>query len=72
MTKMVTFVGNIWTIDKIDLLIGLGIPLVVVIGTMIIFILDFATKGKYRTRPVALIILAIGLILGLIYVLAGS
>jgi hypothetical protein len=69
---MVMFVGNIWTIDKIDLLIGYGIPLVVVIGTMIMFILDFATKGKYRTRPVALIILVIGLILGLIYVLAGA
>ena len=37
------------------------------IVTIIIFILDFATKGKYRTRPVALIALAIGLILLLIY-----
>ena len=69
---MVMFVGNIWTIDKIDLLIGYGIPLVVVIGTMIMFILDFATKGKYRTRPVKLIILAVGLILGIIYALAAS
>ena len=46
--------------------------LLMTIFTIILFILDFATKGKYRTRPVALIILAVGIILGIIYVLAGS
>jgi len=46
--------------------------LLVTIFTIILFILDFATRGKYRTRPVALITLAVGLIVGIIYVLAGS
>ena len=44
--------------------------LFVTIFTIILFILDFATGGKYRTRPMALITLAVGLILGIIYVLA--
>ena len=35
--------------------------LLVTIGTIILFILDIATKGKYRTRPVALITLAVAL-----------
>ena len=47
-------------------------PLSIIIVTIILFAMDFQTKGKYRTRPVALIILFIGLILGIIYVLAGS
>ena len=47
-------------------------PLSIIVVTIILFYLDFATKGKYRTRPVALIIFVIGLILGLIYVLASS
>ena len=46
--------------------------LLVTIFTIILFILDFATRGKYRTKPVALITLAVGLILGIIYVLADS
>jgi hypothetical protein len=45
---------------------------IIIIITIILFASDFQTKGKYRTRPVALIILAIGLILGIIYALAGS
>jgi hypothetical protein len=44
----------------------------IIIITIILFALDFETKGKYRTRPVALIILAFGLLLGIIYVLVGS
>ena len=51
-------------------MINMNLIYVLIIGTIILFILDFATKGKYRTRPVALITLAIGLILGLIYALA--
>ena len=46
------------------------VGLLVTIFTIILFILDFATRGKYRTRPVALITLAVGLILGIIYALA--
>jgi len=46
-------------------------PVSIIIVTIILFALDFATKGKYRTRPVALIILTIGIILGIIYVLAS-
>lgn len=46
--------------------------LLVTILTVLLFILDFATRGKYRTRSVALMTLAAGLILGIIYVLAGS
>ena len=40
--------------------------------TIILFILDIATKGQYRTRHMALILLAVGLILGTIYGLASS
>ncbi len=47
-------------------------PLSIIVVTIILFYLDFATKGKYRTRPVALITLAFGLLLGIIYVLVGS
>ena len=47
-------------------------PVSIIIITIILFYLDFATKGKYRTRPVALIILAVGIILGIIYAKAGS
>ena len=47
-------------------------PALVIIVTIIVFILDYATKGKYRTRSGVLITLAVGLILGMIYVLAGS
>ena len=46
-------------------------PASIIIITIMLFALDFATKGKYRTRPVALIILVIGIILGIIYVLAS-
>ncbi len=46
--------------------------LLVTIFTIILFILDFATRGKYRTKPVALITLAVGLPLCIIYVLARS
>ena len=52
---------------KIDLF-----PALIIILTIILFTLDFATKGKYRTKSVALIILVIGIIIGIIYVLAGS
>lgn len=48
------------------------VALLVTIFTIILFILDSASKGKYRNRPVALITLAVGIILGIIYVLAGS
>jgi len=44
--------------------------LLVIIFTIILFILNFATREKYRTRPVALITLGVGLILGIIYALA--
>ena len=47
-------------------------PALVIIVTIILFILDYATKGKYRTRRVMLITLAVGLILGMIYVSVGS
>ncbi len=47
-------------------------PASIIIITIILFALDFATKGKSRTRPVALITLAFGLLLGIIYVLVGS
>ena len=46
-------------------------PVSIIIVTIILFALDFATKGKYRTRPVALIILTIGILIGIIYVLAS-
>jgi len=46
--------------------------LLVTILTILLFILDFATRGKYRTRSVALMTLAAGLILGIIYVLARA
>lgn len=47
------------------------------IVAIILYVLDVATKGKYitgkyRSRPLALIVLAVGLLLGIIYVLAGS
>ena len=47
-------------------------PLSIIVVTIILFYLDFATKGKYRIRPVAVIILIIGIIIGIIYVLACS
>ena len=37
------------------------VGLLVTIFTIILFILDFATRGKYRTRPVALITLQLAL-----------
>jgi hypothetical protein len=46
--------------------------LLMTILTILLFILDFATRGKYRTRSMALITLAAGLILGIIYVLARA
>jgi len=47
-------------------------PALIIIVTIILFILDFTTKGKYRTRSGVLITLAVGVILGIVYVLAGS
>ena len=46
-------------------------PASIVIIIIILFALDFETKGKYRTRPVALRILVIGIIIGIIYVVAS-
>jgi len=45
---------------KIDLF-----PALIILLTIILFTMDFSTKGKYRTRSVALIILAIGIIIGI-------
>jgi len=47
------------------------------IVAIILYVLDVATKGKYitgkyRSRPLALIALAIGLLMGIIYVLVFS
>jgi len=47
------------------------------IVAIILYVLDVATKGKYitgkyRSRPLALIALAVGLLLGIISVLVGS
>ena len=47
-------------------------PAVIIIIIIILFIQDFKTNGKYRTRPIALITLVIGIIIGIIYVLVGS
>jgi len=40
--------------------------------TVISFIVDVATKGKYRSRSLAVILLIIGVIAGLIYALSGT
>jgi len=40
-----------------------------VIGTLILFALDWITKGTLRTRGVMLAILVIGLIIGIMYAL---
>ena len=47
-------------------------PALLIIIIIILFIQDFKTNGKYRTRSLALITSVIGLILGIIYVLVGS
>ena len=68
----------LWPMHVYGDLINIGVlpqdfvGLLVTIVTIILFILDFATGGKYRTRPVALMTLAVGLILGIIYVLARA
>jgi len=40
--------------------------------TVISFIVDVATKGKYRSRSLAVIAVIIGVIAGLIYALSGT
>ena len=40
--------------------------------TVISFILDIVTKGRYRSRKLAVVIFTIGVILGLIYVSDGT
>jgi len=40
--------------------------------TVTSFIVDIATKGKYRSRSLAVILLIIGVIAGLIYALSGT
>lgn len=40
--------------------------------TVVSFILDIATRGRYRSRKLAVVFFAIGVILGLIYVFYGS
>ena len=42
------------------------------IVTIILYVLDVATKGKYRTRRMKLITLAVGLLIGIIFALAYS
>jgi len=40
--------------------------------TVVSFILDIVTRGRYRSRKLAVAIFTIGVILGLIYVLGGT
>lgn len=40
--------------------------------TVVSFILDIVTRGRYRSRKLAVVFFTIGVILGLIYVFYGS
>lgn len=44
----------------------------IVVVFVIVFMLDIATKGKYITRRVGVVLFIVGVLLGFIYVTAGT